>query len=59
MLSMESAGVGAAHDIRPQADLAARGGVLDPHTLLDVKSTLISCRDLKNHLKKGQRNIRA
>jgi DNA mismatch repair protein MutS2 len=52
LLSMESAGVGAAHDIRPQADLAARGGVLDPHALLDVKSTLISCRDLKKSFEK-------
>ena len=52
LLSMESAGIGAAHDIRPQADLAARGGVLDPHTLLDVKSTLISCRDLKKSFEK-------
>ena len=45
LLSMQSTGIGAAHDIRPQADLAVRGGVLDPHALLDVKSTLISCRD--------------
>ena len=52
LLSMESTGVGAAHDIRPQADLAARGGVLDPHALLDVKSTLISCRDLKKSFEK-------
>ncbi|MBI5962132.1 MAG: endonuclease MutS2, partial [Chloroflexi bacterium] len=52
LLSMESTGVGAAHDIRPQADLAARGGVLDPHALLDVKSTLISCRDLKKAFEK-------
>ena len=52
LLSMESAGVGAAHDIRAQADLAARGGVLDPHALLDVKSTLISCRDLKKSFEK-------
>lgn len=52
LLSMQSTGVGAAHDIRPQADLAARGGVLDPHALLDVKSTLISCRDLKKAFEK-------
>jgi len=52
LLSMQSTGIGAAHDIRPQADLAARGGVLDPHTLLDVKSTLISCRDLKKAFEK-------
>lgn len=52
LLSMQSTGVGAAHDIRPQADLAARGGVLDPHALLDVKSTLIACRDLKKAFEK-------
>ncbi|MBI3162841.1 MAG: endonuclease MutS2 [Chloroflexi bacterium] len=52
LLSIQSAGVGAAHDIRPQADLAARGGVLDTHALLDVKSTLISCRDLKKTFEK-------
>ncbi len=52
LFSMESTGVGAAHDIRPQVDLAARGGVLDPHALLDVKSTLISCRDLKKSFEK-------
>ena len=52
LLSMQSMGVGAAHDIRPQADLAARGGVLDPQALLDVKSTLISCRELKKAFEK-------
>jgi DNA mismatch repair protein MutS2 len=52
LLSMQSTGIGGAHDIRPQADLAARGGVLDPHALLDVKSTLISCRDLKKSFEK-------
>ncbi|MBK9208897.1 MAG: hypothetical protein IPL71_11610 [Anaerolineales bacterium] len=52
LLSMQSAGVGAAHDIRPQADLAARGGVLDAHALLDIKSTLISCRELKKAFEK-------
>ncbi|NJN79984.1 MAG: hypothetical protein HC797_05675 [Anaerolineales bacterium] len=52
ILSLQGIGVGAAHDIRPQADLAARGGVLDPHALLDVKSTLISCRDLKKNFDK-------
>ncbi len=47
LLAIVDTGVRAAHDIRPHADLAARGGVLDPHALLDVKSTLISCRELK------------
>ncbi len=52
LLSVQDAGIGAAHDIRPQADLAARGGVLDPQGLMDVKSTLISCRDLKKTFEK-------
>ncbi|HMX74196.1 MAG TPA: endonuclease MutS2, partial [Anaerolineales bacterium] len=52
LLSINSMGVGAAHDIRPQADLAARNGVLDPQALLDVKSTLISCRELKKAFEK-------
>ncbi len=34
------------------ADLAARGGVLDPQQLLDVKSTFISCRELKKSFEK-------
>ncbi len=54
ILSLQGIGVGAAHDIRPQADLAARGGVLDPSALLDVKSTLISCRDLKKNFDKKE-----
>jgi DNA mismatch repair protein MutS2 len=52
LISIQSMGVGAAHDIRPLADLAARGGVLDPQALLDVKSTLISCRELKKAFEK-------
>ncbi len=52
LLSMQSTGVGAAHDIRPLVDLAARGGVLDSQSLLDVKSTLIACRELKKAFEK-------
>jgi DNA mismatch repair protein MutS2 len=37
---------GGARDVRPLAELAARGGVLKPEELLDIKSTIISCRDL-------------
>ena len=48
----DNIGVGGAHDIRPAADLARRGGVLDPQQLLDVKSTLISCRELKKSLER-------
>ena len=32
--------------------VASRGGVLDPHALLDIKSTLISCRELKKAFEK-------
>ena len=45
-------GIGGAHDIRSAADLAGRGGVLDPQQLLDVKSTLVSCRELKRSLER-------
>jgi DNA mismatch repair protein MutS2 len=45
--------IGGSHDIRPAADLAARGGVLDPQALLDIKSTLIACRDLKKSLERA------
>ena len=38
--------IGGAHDIRPQVDLAAHGGVLSPVELLDVKTTLIAARAL-------------
>ncbi|HSJ90392.1 MAG TPA: endonuclease MutS2, partial [Anaerolineales bacterium] len=48
----DNIGIGGAHDIRPAADLAARGGVLDPQQLLDIKSTLISSRELKKSLER-------
>ncbi len=38
--------VGGAHDLRPAADRAARGAVLEPGDLLDLKSTLIAGRSL-------------
>jgi DNA mismatch repair protein MutS2 len=38
--------IGGARDVRPLAELAARGGVLIPEELLDIRSTLISSRDL-------------
>jgi DNA mismatch repair protein MutS2 len=52
LFSIQDIGIGGAHDIRPAVDLAARGGVLDPQQLLDVKSTLISCRELKKSLER-------
>ncbi|HEX2697693.1 MAG TPA: endonuclease MutS2 [Anaerolineales bacterium] len=41
--------IGGSHDVRPAADLAARGGVLDPTQLLEIKSTLIACREIKKY----------
>ncbi len=52
LFAVQDIGVGGAHDIRPAADLAARGGVLDPEQLLDVKATLISCREIKKSLER-------
>jgi len=43
LLSTRDLSIGGSHDIRPAADMAARGGVLDPQALLDIKSTLIAC----------------
>jgi len=50
LLATRDLTVGGSHDIRASVDLAARGGVLEPQALLDVKSTLIACRDLKKSL---------
>ncbi len=50
LLSTNDLSIGGSHDIRPFADLAARGGVLDALQLLEIKSTLIACRDLKKSL---------
>ncbi len=52
LFAVQDISIGGAHDIRPAADLAARGGVLDPQQLLDVKSTLISCREIKRSLER-------
>jgi DNA mismatch repair protein MutS2 len=38
--------VGGVHDIRPMAEKASRSGVLEPSELLDIKSTLVSSRDI-------------
>src|SRR5215216_6687659 len=48
----DSIGVGGAHDIRSSVDLAGRGGVLDAQQLLDIKSTLISSREIKKSLER-------
>ncbi len=53
LFSTHDLNIGGAHDIRPAADLAARGGVLEPQQFLDIKSTLIACRDLKKFFEKS------
>ncbi len=50
LLSQQDLTVGGSHDLRPSIELAVRGGVLDPQALLDVRSTLVACRDLKKSL---------
>jgi len=52
LFSTSDIGIGGAHDVRPAVDLAARSGVLDPQQLLDIKSTLISFRELKKSLER-------
>ena len=44
--------IGGARDVRPLAQTAARGGVLDPAEMLDVKNTLIAARTLHRILAK-------
>jgi DNA mismatch repair protein MutS2 len=38
--------IGGARDVRPQAELASRGGVLSPEEFQDIKATLTASRDL-------------
>ncbi len=45
-------GVGGARDVRPQAEMASRGGVLSSEELLEIKATLISGRDLLRFFEK-------
>ena len=51
LLSTRDLTIGGSHDIRGAADLAARGGTLEPQALLNIKSTLIACRELKQALR--------
>ncbi len=52
LLSVHDLTIGGAHDIREPVDLCARGGVLDPKELLDVRSTLESMRALRRYFDK-------
>ncbi len=55
LLATHDVSIGGAHDIRPKVLLARRGGTLEPADLLDIKATLIACRDLKKTLEKASR----
>jgi DNA mismatch repair protein MutS2 len=51
LLSLKSElSIGGAHDIRKAAQAAARGIVLEPIQLLDVKSTLVAARTLRRSM---------
>ncbi|MEI7847442.1 MAG: endonuclease MutS2 [Chloroflexota bacterium] len=50
LLSIQDVSIGGAHDVRQKVELARRGGVLEAVDLLDIKYTLISCRELKRSL---------
>jgi DNA mismatch repair protein MutS2 len=52
LLATTDLGIGGAHDIRTQVDLAAHGGVLDPKELLEVQTTLVSMRSLQRFFEK-------
>ncbi len=50
LISIQDVSIGGAHDVREKVALARRGGVLETQDLLDIKYTLISCRELKRAL---------
>jgi len=50
LINSQDVSIGGAHDVREKVELARRGGVLETVDLLDIKYTLISCRELKRTL---------
>ncbi len=46
LISKSELSIGGAHDVRPQAEAAAHGAVLEPQDLLDIKTTLVAARTL-------------
>jgi DNA mismatch repair protein MutS2 len=55
LITTSDATIGGAHDVRPAAVLAKRGGVVEPTDMLDIKSTLISARNLKKLFDKSNK----
>ncbi len=50
LITAQDVSIGGARDVREKVELARRGGVLETVDLLDIKYTLISCRELKRTL---------
>ena len=46
LTTSDFSGIGGAHDVRDLVNRAARGEVLEPAEIQDIKATLISGRDL-------------
>lgn len=58
LLSMKAdVSVGGAHDIRPLAEMASKGGVLSESDLLGVMGTLISARSLARNFEKQAKDF--
>lgn len=55
LITTSDASIGGAHDVRPAAVLSKRGGVIEPTDMLDIKSTLISARNLKKLFDKSNK----
>jgi DNA mismatch repair protein MutS2 len=49
--------IGGAHDVRPFAEAASKGTVLEPIQLLDIKSTMISARSLNRLLESSKTQV--
>jgi len=49
--------VGGARDVRPRVGAAARGAVLEPGDLLEIKDTLLSARDLRRSFEKLEQSF--
>ncbi|HJX40521.1 MAG TPA: hypothetical protein VJ345_03575, partial [Anaerolineales bacterium] len=49
--------IGGARDVRPRVGAAARGAVLEPGDLLEIKDTLLSARDLRRSFEKLEQSF--
>lgn len=49
--------IGGARDVRPRVGAAARGAVLEPTELLEIKDTLLSARDLRRIFEREEQDL--